>query len=315
MARIQRIQLELKEAKEDLEETEYEKYLSDSQDMLDKLAEDYEDWMNIRLDNQEALIKEVAANVNSTGVDIQNTLREIAKENDFQLSEPMTNLFEELQVLSDRIGGGTEQQDILSGTEQALAGNRQDYMDNAGLLSSNTTIEKAQKILRKALNIIPNPEGYTLKDARKALGIALHLDKGYKNGTSYVPKDGAYWTQEEGTEAILSKTHGLLTPLKQGDMVLTAEQSQRLFDLAKNPSAFMNMASLCTPTTQITKVLTQPNINNINNGGIHIELPDVKDYNDFRAKLVKDKTFENAMCTMVNNSIMGKSTISKRKYM
>ena len=129
-----------------------------------------------------------------------------------------------------------------------------------------------------------------------------------------MPKTGLYQTQEDGSEIILSKTRGMLTPLEQGDMVLTAEQSQHVFEFAKNPSAFINAASpQTTSAIQRSNLLAQPNINNI--GDIHIELPDVKDYDEFRAKLVKDKTFENAMCTMVNNSIMGKSTIDKRKYM
>ena len=93
MAKIQKIQVELKEAKKDLQETEYEKYLQDSQDMLDQLAEDYEEWMNNRLDNSDALLAEIVGKVGEQGGEIKNTLTEVADKNGTMLSESINTIF------------------------------------------------------------------------------------------------------------------------------------------------------------------------------------------------------------------------------
>lgn len=93
ISKIQKIEVSLKDAREDLQETEYEQYLQDSQDMLDKLAEDYEDWMNARLDQSDALLAEIVGKVGEQGGEIKNTLTEVADRNGTMLSESMNTIF------------------------------------------------------------------------------------------------------------------------------------------------------------------------------------------------------------------------------
>lgn len=93
MSKIQKIEASLKDAREDLQETEYEQYLQDSQDMLDQLAEDYEDWMNARLDQSDALLAEIVGKVGEQGGEIKNTLTEVADRNGTMLSESMNTIF------------------------------------------------------------------------------------------------------------------------------------------------------------------------------------------------------------------------------
>ena len=351
MARIQKIQLELKNAKDDLEETQYEKYLSDSQNMLDTLAEDYKNWMDERLDNEEGLLKELATNVNKTGVDVVTTLEGLVDENGFSLSESFSELFKHLDVLSGRFGEDTQNpktateedamtslrktlklipsdervtlektQDIVkawegekinSGTEKAYNQKQQEHKDAAGLMSKDITLADAQMMMNKALGILPNPEKYTKDQAQQALRVALKMSKGYKNGTSHVPKDGVYLTQEDGLELILSPTEGLLTPLGKGDAVFTAEQTKNLLEISKNPNMYMNVSKPILPTFTGGNMSTEMNTSI---GDIHIELPNVENYTEFRDGLIKDSTFEKAMFTAINNGMLGKSTISKRKY-
>lgn len=89
-AQAQKIKVELESAREALEETQYEKYLSDQEMMLDKLSADYEEWMNNRLDDEEALLKQIADSL-APGGEIIKTLQNITKNNGSEISTDITN--------------------------------------------------------------------------------------------------------------------------------------------------------------------------------------------------------------------------------
>lgn len=63
-AKIQEITVSLKEAKESLEETEFERYIGQQEQLLDELFLEYENILNTRLDNIDALITQVIDAVN-----------------------------------------------------------------------------------------------------------------------------------------------------------------------------------------------------------------------------------------------------------
>lgn len=67
--------------------------------------------------------------------------------------------------------------------------------------------------------------------------IKLHA-----KGLSKAQQDELAWTQELGEEAIVSPTRSsILTPIKKGDSVLTAEMTKNLWELAKvNPKQLLN---------------------------------------------------------------------------
>lgn len=90
MAQAQKIKVELEEAREELEQTQYDKYLSDQEMMLDKLSSDYEEWMNNRLDDEEALLKQIADGLAPDGAVVQ-TLKEIANKNGTEVSTDITS--------------------------------------------------------------------------------------------------------------------------------------------------------------------------------------------------------------------------------
>ena len=67
-------------------------------------------------------------------------------------------------------------------------------------------------------------------------GLEVEAKYFYKNGVRKVPEDQLAETQEDGTEYILSPSRGgMITPLRKGDGVMTAEQSERLFQLSQLP--------------------------------------------------------------------------------
>ena len=264
LAKAQQIKVQLEEAKADLEQTEYEKYLDDTQNMLDGLTADYEEWMNERLDNSESLLKDIINTVARSGSQISATLVEVAKANGTYISETILN-------------------------------------------SSNG----------KVTSTINND----LKNTSSIVGISsLGNAGGYATGTSSAKK-GLHWTQEDGQEFIIRKSDGaILTPLGSGDMVFNNEASKRLWELSQDPEKYLSqlsMPQLSVGMPNYSSLATKGNISQtmeIRVDGINIELPGVTNYASFRSELIKDSTFEKAMCTMVNNIVMSKNPLEKMKY-
>ena len=97
-AKIQELKMSLEEAKADLEETEYDKYISDQQQLLDELYLEYETVLNTRLDDVNALISDMIAEINSDAGIISDTIRESADSVGYTLSESMKTIWGENSV-------------------------------------------------------------------------------------------------------------------------------------------------------------------------------------------------------------------------
>ena len=58
MARLQKLQKELNEKQKDLRETEYDRFISDQTDMLDKLSQEYQEHIDVKLEQFQSLVNE-----------------------------------------------------------------------------------------------------------------------------------------------------------------------------------------------------------------------------------------------------------------
>lgn len=105
MSRIQQLNVQLEEAKTDLAEAEYDKYLQDTEDMLDKLSEDYENWINKRLDDENSLLSEIIGAVSDKGDRINGTLNEIAAKNGTFISDSIRGIFDADQPFAAVMNG------------------------------------------------------------------------------------------------------------------------------------------------------------------------------------------------------------------
>lgn len=88
-AKIQELKVSLENAKEDLEETEYEKYISDQEKLLDNLYLEYETILNERLDNIDALIMDMIAEINANAGTISSTIDEVTRAVGYETSEEL----------------------------------------------------------------------------------------------------------------------------------------------------------------------------------------------------------------------------------
>ncbi len=93
-AKIQELKVSLEDAETELRETEYEKYISDQKELLDELYNEYEITLNQRLDNIDALISDMIAEINANATTISDTLSQKAEEVGINLSDKMTNIWD-----------------------------------------------------------------------------------------------------------------------------------------------------------------------------------------------------------------------------
>lgn len=135
----------------------------------------------------------------------------------------------------------------------------------------------------------------------------------YKTGVEDLIVDQLAWTQENGAEMIVRPSDGaILTPLAQGDSVLTAAASKNIWDMANNPADFikgnLGIDAANAPITNSGNVSYTQNLDKI-----VFNLPNVKNYEQLLTSMQKDKNFERLITSMTIDRVAGKSALAKGK--
>lgn len=135
----------------------------------------------------------------------------------------------------------------------------------------------------------------------------------YKTGVEDLIADQLAWTQENGAEMIVRPSDGaILTPLAQGDSVLTAAASKNIWDMANNPADFikgnLGIDAANAPITNSGNVSYTQNLDKI-----VFNLPNVKNYEQLLTSMQKDKNFERLITSMTIDRVAGKSALVKGK--
>lgn len=94
-AKVQQIKVDLESARAELEEAEYDKYIDDTEKLLDNLLIEYEEFYNARLDNIDALITDMIAEINADSSIISDTIHEAANSVGYTLTDSMQNIWNE----------------------------------------------------------------------------------------------------------------------------------------------------------------------------------------------------------------------------
>ena len=135
--------------------------------------------------------------------------------------------------------------------------------------------------------------------------------KEYASGGRNLNKQVA-WTQEDGTEYIIRPSDGaILTPLAQGDSVLTSEASKNLWNMANNPMEFIKdnlTVSLPNVTTNSSGGSVENNIH------MSLSLPGVSNYQEFVTQLQSDKKFEKMIVDVTSSALTGSNSLSKYRH-
>ena len=156
---------------------------------------------------------------------------------------------------------------------------------------------------------------YTGTDSQNIQMLNWMKLNGYKNGVYNLKRDEWAWTQEGGKAEVILNPDGsitrpdgsVLTPLKQGDSVLSADATKNLYSFMNNPQAFVRSMGLSNiPVPQNTRQ------NTISNDiQLTIELPNVQNYEQFKYALQHDKQFEKVVQAMTTERAAGGSSLKK----
>lgn len=92
IARMQKLQESLKKAQDDLAETEWEHTISEQKKMLDEFYDEYSNLLNARLDDLEALVREMTNRVNEHIVEIGAELHASAEQVGYTITDAMESI-------------------------------------------------------------------------------------------------------------------------------------------------------------------------------------------------------------------------------
>ena len=97
----------------------------------------------------------------------------------------------------------------------------------------------------------------------------------------------------------------MLTPLGRGDMVFTNEMSQRLWDFAKG-----NIGASLDFNPKIGGITPQ---SITSNNSISINLPNVKNYDEFKQAMKNDSELEQFLQEVTIGQVMGNNKLRKNR--
>ena len=201
-AKIQQIKVDLEAAKEDLEQTEYDKWLSDQEQMLDTLADDTEQWINERIDDIDAVIREVIASTNTNSESINNTLEEVTGEVGITLTDEMKAIWGEGSVVA-QYGEGFNTQ--LTGVNTTLTMIKDLIAQMVVSLSDN--LNKTEGWVNNYGAWTYEKDGQPVKNewVKHTDGKWYHLnDTGFMDTNTWVQNDSGTWSYVGGSGAAVT---------------------------------------------------------------------------------------------------------------
>ena len=278
-AKVQQLKVNLETARENLQETQYDKFVSDSKKLLDDFYNDYETILNQRLDNVDSLISDMINHINGNASTIQQTIVEASNSVGYSISNSMNT--------------------ILGNKSRLMLWEDVNVSNNNVILAVNNLTNS----INRMVTVLDNNSTNTIGHYKK-----------YKSGTHTVNYNQMAWTNENGnSEVIIRKSDGaILTPLAKDDMVLNGYATDNLFSIANDPSKFIRDNLFSANQYNGTS-----NINNVNSNysvsvdNINLNLPNVKNYEDFFYAAQHDKRFEKMVQAMTVDKLFGGSSLKK----
>lgn len=394
-ANVQKWQSELKEKERDLEDKQYDRYISDQKDLLSDLYDEYEEILNKRTDNIDALLQKSIEEINANAQTVKTTLEEQSGNVGYKMTSELaaiwtdgqsgiqptlstyvkkfdtyasnaltaigqvTDAVSKLQVAADQNAGtqvntneNQQKADLVDGKSGGSGtgnGGTQTKTDDTSskhsgidpksnlykILTSGKSKKKVSsaekkkhsqlwnhivgtykheptyKIYRKladALGIkvkVRSNGSISVADSNKILSKIQEKEKaGYAKGTNYVPKDGYYWTQENGEEVLMSPNGAMYSPLSKGSKVFNADATQNLYQMANAPKDFFRDNVSNIPATKTIQ-------SGDNTYQISIDLPGVTNYDEFKQALQNDKQMIKFWQNVTIGRANGKSSLSR----
>lgn len=122
---IQQLKNDLKEAKDDLADSQYDKYVSDTKELLDDLVDNFEEFINERLDDVDKLLSDAIESANKNADTIASTINSATKEVGSSLSDSMRSIWDansSKDILSNYSESFSEECTTLNGILNEIKG-------------------------------------------------------------------------------------------------------------------------------------------------------------------------------------------------
>lgn len=122
---VQQLKNDLKEAKDDLADSQYDKYVSDTKELLDDLVDNFEEFINERLDDVDKLLSDAIESANKNADTIASTINSATKEVGSSLSDSMRSIWDansSKDILSNYSESFSEECTTLNGILNEIKG-------------------------------------------------------------------------------------------------------------------------------------------------------------------------------------------------
>lgn len=198
----QQLQNDLNDAKQDLAETQYERSIADQKKLLDDLYEQYEEVLNMRLDNIDVLVSDVITNVNSEAGAIRDTLEAKADSVGYTMTESMNTIWNSAnQVITNY---GTNFLSSITGVQNAindltnLIKQAVDASNKKASASSSSTKPSSSTSTPKPATPTPTPKPATASSGDGVPNV----------GDAVTFNSGAYYYSSDGLSPTGTQMHG-----------------------------------------------------------------------------------------------------------
>lgn len=223
----QQLQNDLNDAKQDLAETQYERSIADQKKLLDDLYEQYEEVLNMRLDNIDVLVSDVIANVNSEAGAIRDTLEAKADSVGYTMTESMNTIWNSAnQVITNY---GTNFLSSITGVQNAI--NDLTNLIKQAVDASNKKASANSPSTKKPSSSTPasQPAKPTPKPATTSSG------DGVPNvGDAVTFNSGAYYYSSDGISPTGTQMHGQTVYITK---INNASWAKKKYHIAKDRNA------------------------------------------------------------------------------
>lgn len=143
---------------------------------------------------------------------------------------------------------------------------------------------------------------------------------GYARGAKRIAQNELGWTNEnwetDGFETYVRKADGaILTPLSKDSRIYNAMASENMWRAANDPSGYIRQYS--GNSGVVVKNVPQATQNTqiqMGDSQFNITLPSVKNYDEFKAAMQKDKSFTRFIQSITIDPIAGKSLNQKNRF-
>ncbi len=392
-AKIQELKVQLEDAKQDLKETEYDKYLSDTNEMLDSLYDDFEAFIDEKLNNTDAILEMINQSVSGMSEEIVTTLTSLNGGISSGLSDLLMGVigsadYVSRMIINDRNAQESSmrqaqmQEEANKNAQKAAEENkkRKELERNAQAAQIQKTEatkkisdeeksisqakkrlqkiakeEKKQKEQQKAANNKANKGADKKNGPSKAAAVSLSPQKDFtaekKRLNSQIKasenKIKSYQKQMNSANAAINEyekykqTSPLpLTPvLETQEGIVRGSQEKSMSaapvstedaehaEIVKKLIAFSKMQSEeirslmhIDPQPASPAAVITPDIKTISHSGDvnvsidELNLPNVKNYEEFKAALIRDNKFERAIQSMTIDRTVGGNSMAKYKH-